>query len=380
MRSQSNQQGVALIIALVITTIAVSLASLAMYRQQLQIRLSTNISNLEQAYEYAAGMEDWSKKILEQDYKDDPKVDSLQEDWASDLPPIAIPGGSLKGRLFDLQGRINLNSLNNTFKKIKPKSNPNGSPGSSPNDGPPGSSPNDGPPGSSPNGPQGTPQKPTFKTETLVYNIVANLITTIDKEQTLGPPENFSDTLKDWIDKDDEESQGGAESSYYQSQEHPYMSANSLLMDKSELILLKGMTKEITEKLLPLVSTLPKDSKINVNTAEKEVLEAIGFDQETIADIKSARDETPFKTMQDFWNLDKVKTFFAPTTEAGKKKANYQQILSNTSDYFLLQGQVNINNARLFINSVLERKNGKVRVIMRDYSKPAITTSSTKSS
>ena len=376
MRRQLNQQGVALIIALVITTIAVSLASLAMYRQQLQIRLSANISNLEQAYEYATGMEDWSKKILEQDYKDDPKVDSLQEDWASDLPPIAIPGGSLKGQLFDLQGRINLNSLNNTFKKIKPKSNPNGPPGSSPN-GPQGNPPN-GPQGSPPNGPQGNPQKPTFKTETLVYDIVANLITTIDKEQTLGPPQNFSDALKDWIDKDDEESQGGAESSYYQSQEHPYMSANSLLMDKSELLLLKGMTKEIIEKLLPLVSTLPKDSKINVNTAEKEVLEAIGFDQETIADIKSARDENPFKTMQDFWNLDKVKTFFAPTTEAGKRKANYQQILSNTSDYFLLQGQVNINNARLFINSVLERKNGKVRVIMRDYSKPSVTTSSTK--
>jgi len=57
-----KQQGVALIIALVITTVAISLASVAMYRQRIQIRLSGNISNLEQAYQYAIGMEDWSKK------------------------------------------------------------------------------------------------------------------------------------------------------------------------------------------------------------------------------------------------------------------------------------------------------------------------------
>jgi len=54
--------------------------------------------------------------------------------------------------------------------------------------------------------------------------------------------------------------------------------------------------------------------------------------------------------------------------------------LGNTTNYFLLQGQVNINNARIFINSVLERKQGKVRVIMRDYSKPPVTTTSSKAS
>lgn len=352
-----QQKGVALIIALVITTIAVSLASLAMYRQQLQIRLSGNISNLEQAYEYAVGMEDWSKKILEKDYKDNPKVDSLKEDWAFELPPIPIPGGSLKGQLFDLQGRINLNTLIANFPKIKPKKK-NG-----------------------PNGKGGLDKlnKQAFKTETLVYEQIVKLITKIDTEQTLGPAQNFADTVKDWVDKDDEESQGGAESAYYQSQERPYMSANSLLMNNSELLLLKGMTKEITEKLLPLVSSLPKDTKININTAEKEVLEAIGFDQATIKDIKAARDKAPFETMQDFWDLDKVKIFFDPNTERGKRKANYKQILSNTSNYFLLQGQVNINNARIFINSVLERKKGKVRVIMRDYSKPPITTPTTAS-
>ena len=135
------------------------------------------------------------------------------------------------------------------------------------------------------------------------------------------------------------------------------------------------MTKELIESLLPLVSSLPKDAKININTAEKEVLASLDFDQEMIDDIVTQRDEAPFETMQEFWSLDKVTTFFDPNTEIGKKKANYAHLLSNTSNYFLLQGQVNINHARIFINSILERKSGKVRVIMRDYSKPPATTS-----
>ena len=345
-KKAKQQQGVALIIALVITTIAISLASLAMYRQQLQIRLSGNISNLEQAYEYAVGMEDWSKKILEQDYKDNPKVDSLQEDWATLLPPIPIPGGSLNGQLFDLQGRINLNTLK--LKLNAPKTPPTGT---------------------SVGG-----GKTVYKTEDLIHNRISALIQKIDTEQTLGPAENFTDAVQDWIDKDDEEKAGGAESNYYQSLERPYMTANTLITNPSEILLLKGMTKELYTKLSPFISTLPSKT-ININTAPKEVLEAIGFDSTAVDSIIKARDEVPFENMNDFWELSEVKNLFAPTAELGKRKKDYTVTLGNTSNYFLLQGQVNINNARIFINSILERKKGKVRVIMRDYSKPPITSS-----
>jgi type II secretory pathway component PulK len=54
----------------------------------------------------------------------------------------------------------------------------------------------------------------------------------------------------------------------------------------------------------------------------------------------------------------------------GERKANYAQTFTVTSDYFLLEGSVTINNTRLFINSILERKRGKVRVISRDYGNP----------
>jgi general secretion pathway protein K len=355
-----KQQGVALIIALVITTVAVSLASVAMYRQRIQIRLSANISSLEQAYQYAIGMEDWSKKILEKDFKDNPRVDSLSEDWHVALPPIPIQGGALIGQLHDLQGRINLNSL---LMKYRPLSRRTGATGVGGGSG--GKTSN----GNTANNRQ--PDRKVIKTESLIHERLTALIARIDNEQTLGPPENFVDTLWDWIDAKDDERQGGAESGYYQSLDVPYMAANAPLMDVSELLLLKDLNKEIVDKLKPLVSTLPKDTRINVNTAPMEVLEAIGFDATTAGAIKKARDETPFENINDFWNLDEVKALFALHSEMGDKKANYAQTLSITTEYFLLQGKVNINNTRLFINSVLERKRGKVRVIRRDYGNPS---------
>ena len=353
----NKQQGVALVIALVITAVAVSLASVAMYRQRIQIRLSANLSNLEQAYQYAIGMEDWSKKILEKDYKDNPKVDSNKEDWHIALPPIPIQGGSLIGQLHDLQGRINLNSLLMQYPSLARPARENTGRGNY---------------YAHPQPQLGEKNKQIIKTESLIHDALTALISKIDTEQTLGLPENFVDLLWDWIDKDDKEREGGAESAYYQSLEKPYMTANTPFMDISELLLLKDLNKEIVEKLKPLVSTLPKNTSINLNTAPLEVLEAIGFDATTATAIKKARDETPFENMNDFWNLEAVRTQFAPNSEMAKKKVNYRQILGLTTEYFLLQGKVNIHNSRIFINSVLERKKGKVRVIMRNYSNPSL--------
>ena len=45
------------------------------------------------------------------------------------------------------------------------------------------------------------------------------------------------------------------------------------------------------------------------------------------------------------------------------------------SQYFLLEGKVEINDTRLFVNSVLWRKqNGQVSVIMRDFNNPKTIT------
>ena len=354
-----KQRGVALIVALIVTMLAVSIAATILYRQQIHIRLSGNISHLEQAYLYADGMEDFAGTILERSYNDHPAYDSLKDDWAFEGIVFPILGGTMSGQIYDLQARINLNSLARPIPqkpKIKDKN------------------------GNLINPPPVA--KPDIAGITR-YRLL-NLIRQIDPEDSMGLPQNFAAIVKDWIDKDQTNgnvkpgNQGngsGAESPYYQSLEPAYFSADTLLVSPTELRLLKDMNKDVYKKLInkdpkkSLVSTLPiKDrsgkanaTPINLNTANKEVLMSIGFDPGTADDIIKERAIAPFESLTN--------SFLQSTIEAQGGNIDKND-LDVKSSYFLLRGKVEINNARLFINSILVRKDGKVSVIMRDFSNP----------
>lgn len=382
LQSIHTQRGVALIIALVITTIAITLASAVVYRQQLHIRLTGNIASLEQAYQYSTGMEDWAGTILRADYEDNPNIDSLDEDWATLLPPIPIPGGNMNGQLYDLQARINLNSL--ARKPPSPQKNQGTNNGRESSATPAGSAP------------PKNEKKPLPDISQITRKRLIKMIENIDPDQDMGPHENFVDIVKDWIDADqtngnqiegDRNGSGsGAESPHYQSLKFPYFSASTLFVSPTELRLLKDMTDKIYHKTLPLINTLPieegnkpLETPINVNTASTEVLEAIGFSKEAAENIisykegKKTSDEQgegnkekqAFESIDEFLNQEDVKAALEvdpPLIDSGD--------LDVKSNFFLLQGMVKINNTRLFINSILYRKKGKVSVIMRDFSNP----------
>lgn len=74
--------------------------------------------------------------------------------------------------------------------------------------------------------------------------------------------------------------------------------------------------------------------------------------------------------MDDFLELAVVQVAIEETED--QPPMVYQQFLSATTDYFLLQGEVNIGTARLYINSILHRKDGKVMVVSRDFSNQQI--------
>jgi general secretion pathway protein K len=367
-----KQSGIALITAMIITSIAVSFAAMMMYRQQIQIRLSSNINHLEQSYLYANGMEDWAGTILEKSYKDHPEYDSEHDDWYSENG-IALPitGGIMTGKLYDLQARINLNSLNRPKVKIVPNT-----PNAGTNAGTViGQSAND------------KIKNKTIDIASVNRKRLSRLIEILDPEQDMGPPENFVDIFKDWIDKDqtngnlEPEGDGtgnGAESPYYQSLEPAYYSANTELVSLTELRLIKGMNEKVYTELVKHVTALPTVSNkkenstpVNVNTASVNVLQALGFDPGAIENIVEVRKDEPFKSIKEFTELAVLSdSFVTKDNDNGVDPLD----LDVKSSYFLLQGKVEINNARLFINSILERKEGKVSVIMRDFSNPQTIT------
>jgi general secretion pathway protein K len=88
------------------------------------------------------------------------------------------------------------------------------------------------------------------------------------------------DSIKDWIDTDEEVTGYGAESSYYTSLDPPYEAKNAQLDCIEELLMVKGVTKEIfygTKEKPALAGyvTADSDGLININTAPKMVLRAL---------------------------------------------------------------------------------------------------------
>src|SRR5690606_14805629 len=68
---------------------------------------------------------------------------------------------------------------------------------------------------------------------------------------------------------------GGAEADYYLGLDPPHPITNGPMTSVSELSLIKGMTPDIYERLLPLVIALPEDVKMNINTLKPELLRAL---------------------------------------------------------------------------------------------------------
>lgn len=91
------------------------------------------------------------------------------------------------------------------------------------------------------------------------------------------------DAIIDWLDSDDEELEEGAENEYYTGLESPYTCKNGPMDSVEELLLIPGVTLEVyfgdeEEGWMPLTELLTvhghPEGRLNVNTAEFEVLEA----------------------------------------------------------------------------------------------------------
>jgi general secretion pathway protein K len=108
------------------------------------------------------------------------------------------------------------------------------------------------------------------------------------------------DSILDWIDPDSNHRINGAEDDYYKNKGLPYTAKNGRIETLTELLKVRGMTKEIfygsegkepgdyqgLEKILTVYDASPA----NPNTASPEVL-AVLFDEIQVEDILKARTE-----------------------------------------------------------------------------------------
>ncbi|MCQ9205510.1 MAG: general secretion pathway protein GspK [Omnitrophica bacterium] len=96
--------------------------------------------------------------------------------------------------------------------------------------------------------------------------------------------------IVDWRDADSALSipLGSAEDSYYSNRRYPYEAKDAKFEVLDELLLVRGMSKEIFEKLRGYI-TIYGDGKVNINTASPEVLFALGLNEEVVNKILSFR-------------------------------------------------------------------------------------------
>jgi general secretion pathway protein K len=301
----TSQRGVAIITALLIVAIATTISINISTRLQLDVRRTANLLTADQAWQYTLAAESWSRRILEQDRKDN-SIDDYSENWAIELPPLPVEGGWIRGKLTDLQACFNLDTLV-----------------------------------------QGN------AVSELAVERFRRLLSNLDLRPELA------DAVIDWLDADVNTTiPDGAEDGYYMNLEQPYRSANSAMLSPSELRLIKGFEDPaVYNRLLPHVCAFGVATPININTATAEVLRSLSnkLTDSDAAAIIEQRTQTAFTDVNDFLSFNNLKTII-------DKPDN----LSVNSDYFMLESESKIGQVQVRMYSVIYRDNtGHTTVLAR---------------
>jgi len=113
----------------------------------------------------------------------------------------------------------------------------------------------------------------------------------------------ITDSLLDWIDRDDLVRVNGAEKQWYSSQGLKYAPRNYPLQYPEEIKLVRGMTPSLYEKLEPYLTILPQTG-FNPNTAKDEVLLAyLDIDQETLKVLKEYLQTKPITSDAELFSI-----------------------------------------------------------------------------
>jgi len=305
-----GERGVALVLALAVIALLVSLVVDFSYTMMVDLTLAANLRDGQKAFYVARSGVELAKHLLQED---DPAFDALDEDWAL-LPEhpgflAADDEGRFKVTIEDEAAKIPLNKLI-TGDKDK-------------------------------------------KVDLVVRAQLERLFELLELEPELIDP------IIDWLDPDNNPQPFGAEDAYYQSLPSPYPCKNGPLDAIEELLLVKGMTKEIlygTDEKQGLIHflTLYSDGKVNINTASVEVLASLSdkIDNVTAQAIIDYRQKNPFQEIK----YDDIKSLPGMTLEIFNDIKDQCDVKSSS---FSLRAEGQVREIKKVIYTVLKREENK---------------------
>lgn len=314
----------ALLVVLLILSVMVIIASNMSGRLQLELRRTSNLTVGKQAWWYAMSAEALVIKVLNQDFKDDPDVVNLNQNWAREDGVFPVDDGTLSGRVRDLQSCFNLNSLSVPL----------------------------------PEGVSGDDlEKQPFAVK--AFKALLEALEVDDYEAV-----QLTDAIRDWTDKDTQLiSSYGAEDAYYEGLDPPYLAANQWMLGTDELRAVRGMSGELYARLAPYVCALPNDKLVvNINTIKPEraaLLVGLYQGKIDLDDAKQVLTNRPKKG----WKEKKEMTDELPVPSSSIK--DLDAALDIKSNYFEASLLAEVGDARARLKTVFQRGKDNKLVMLR---------------
>jgi len=301
---RKREEGVALILTLLITAILVTLIVEVNYSTQVGLRIAGNFRNDLQAGYLAKSGVNIAISYLKFDVENT-DTDNLDEDWAKPYPPIPVGDGFVQVVTEDESAKINVNVMGD--EKAAPK----------------------------------------------IREALSRVLSILFERKDVDM--GILDAIMDWVDPDGETRPDGAEDDYYGSLDPPYACKNGPLDTLSELRMIKGVTDEVYGKIFKYLTIYSKDGIININTVDMEVLMCLdeGIDGPMAVGIKEYREETPFggqnwqEAFRDVINNDDVYNRISP-------------IIGVTSNAFSVESTGRVERVEKVIRAVIDREGKQI--------------------
>lgn len=343
-----QQTGVAVITALLLTTLAITIVASLFWLQQVQVRSIENQRLQLQKKWILRGAIDWARLILREDGRTSGRIDHLGEPWAIGLAETRldqyVENGRdsaeaaeviLSGQIFDAQGRFNLSNLATAgepdLREIaclaRLLSNL---------------------------------RLPT-ELAPKIAQLVADAQTKSSKAEQAGPnpnpgtgnPANPGDgSASNPASNPANPNPIPVANPSAENTERAAISTRLLQID--DLLVLPGVSVEMLRQLRNYLVVLPVKTSVNLNTAPAEVIAARveGFSVADGAAIVAARERVYFRDLVDF------KSRF----ENAKNVRDTD--LSVMSNYFLILGRVRMYRSSLNMSALIERDNNNATSVL----------------
>jgi general secretion pathway protein K len=298
-----RERGVALIAAVLVVALAVLLVAALLDRGEAARARTRNAQRAEQGWQLMLGLEAWAGTALRQDQERD-GIDSRDDVWAQDIPPIDLPQARVLGRMRELGGCFNLNSLHHDALD-----------------------------------------------DTVAIERFDRLLRILKLRPGIGAQ------ARDWIDVDQDAGTDGAEDARLMQRRPAYRAANRPFVHVSELRLLPAVDADSYATLLPHVCALPASASMNLNTISEALwMSLVENGPSAIDAARLARDGRA-----RYPSIEAVKEEFAqlglpPLVETG---------LSVKSEYFVVEAEIIADGVPFLYSSLLHRAPERIDVLAR---------------